>query len=79
MAVDTRQGEGVTRTDVLAAAKACRYLGDRFDTAVAGFADLVAAGRYDDADRVAALTFRNWNRVAPDRPEWAEAWLAASS
>jgi hypothetical protein len=47
-------------------------MGDQFDVACGGFAELVAAGRFRDAERVAAVTMRNWQRVRASDPDWAE-------
>jgi energy-converting hydrogenase A subunit M len=64
----------VTLNAVLQNAYAMRTASDSFDVALSGFADLVAAGRFEDADALARETFRQWRVYEREHPEFVQSY-----
>lgn len=72
-----REGHVMTKADVLTTINTRQDVASQFDAAMQGFAELVAAGRFTDADEVVGHTFARWSEVRAGWSEWAEQYIEA--
>jgi len=66
-----------TLDTVLQRAYSMKHAGDSFDVAIQGFSDLVAAGRFEDADALARETFRQWLDYTARHPAFVQGYALA--
>lgn len=69
-------GAKLSADEVLAEAAKPALASDAFDVAIEGFAELVASGDFDGAERVAQATFEHWEWHLRHDAEWAAEYAA---